>query len=100
MTRPENEPAAIARGDCGGEQNQASPSYQRFDAPVKCNACGGHGTRLRRLGFGPEDPIVSEPCEHCEGTGLDIPATGISTVPGPDMTERDAMIDAGRPVRM
>jgi len=76
--------------------------------PVKCSACGGYGTRLRRTGFEPEDAIISEPCEHCEGTGLDILATaeslgplfiGLSAVPGPDMNERDALIDGGRPVR-
>jgi hypothetical protein len=48
MRTPENEPAPV-REDQGGEQNQASTSYQRSGAPVKCSACGGHGTRLRTM---------------------------------------------------
>lgn len=100
MPTPGNEPAAIARSDRGGEiQNVTPSSYGEPLAAVKCSACGGQGTRLRRTGFGPEDPIVSETCEHCGGSGGDLLGDGVSTVPGPDLNEREAMFDAGRPVR-
>lgn len=68
---------------------------------------------------------VTERCDLCEHRGIEIPGpvydfgsinahracfalwwtkgesklTGASRVPGPDMNERDAMIDGGRPVR-
>lgn len=96
MHTPENEPAAIARDDRGGKGKQTRRVYGESLAAVKCSACGGHGTRLRRTGFEPEDPIISETCEACGGSGGDLIETHDAATEAPASVEAP-VVGGGNP---